>query len=65
MTGLLLDRRDSIRGRLLWLGALGHAVHKYAFYLLGAALNSFFPPFVAAFLLELIGLMLTRARTDV
>jgi len=48
-TGLLLDRRGSICGRLLWLGALGYAVYNYAFFLFGAALNSFFPLYVAAF----------------
>lgn len=63
--GLLLDRRDIILGRLLWLGALGYAMHNYSFYLFGAALNVFFPLYLSAFLLALIGLILTLARTDV
>lgn len=47
-TALLLARRGSIRGRLLWLGMLGYAGYNYAFYLFGANLNAFFPIYVAA-----------------
>ena len=65
VTGLWLDSRQRILGRLLWLGALGYAVYNYAFYLFGAALNAFFPLYVAAFLLALIGLILALAGTDV
>lgn len=39
-------RRGSLRGHLLWFGLLGYAVYNYAFYLIGAALNVFFPLYV-------------------
>ncbi|MHB1133120.1 MAG: hypothetical protein ACYC4L_12140 [Chloroflexota bacterium] len=63
--GLLLERRGSVLGRLLWLGALGYGVYNYAFYLFGAALNVFLPLYVVTFLLSLVGLVLVLARTDV
>jgi hypothetical protein len=37
---------------LLWLGAVGYAFYNYAFYLFGAALNAFFPLYVAPLLLS-------------
>ena len=41
--------RGSHRARLVWLGVLGYGVYNVAFYLLGAALNVFFPIYVLAF----------------
>ncbi len=41
-----LARRGSARARLLWFGALGYAAYNGAFYLLGAALNVYFPLYV-------------------
>jgi hypothetical protein len=41
---LLAERRalaGSLRGRLVWLGALHYLVYNYCFYLLGATLNAF------------------------
>lgn len=58
LTGLLLSGRGSVRGLLLWFGGLGYGVYNYAFYMLGAALNVFFPVYLAAFVLALIGLIL-------
>lgn len=48
--------RGSARGALLWLGLLGYGVYNYAFYLFGAALNAFFPLYVATFLLSAVAL---------
>jgi hypothetical protein len=60
---LLLSQRaaakGSPRGTLLWLGALGYGVYNYSYYLLGAALNLFFPFYVAGVLLS--GIALGRA----
>ena len=62
---LLLVRRGSTRGVLLWVGMLGYAVYNFAFYLLGATLNVFFPLYVAAFVLAAAALILTLGRLDV
>lgn len=50
--------RGSRRGFLLWLGLLGYAAYNYAFYLLGAALNAFFPLYVVAVVLASAALIL-------
>jgi len=36
-----------VQGLLLWLGLVGYSLYNYAFYLFGAALNAFFPIYVA------------------
>jgi len=64
LAAVALDRRESARGRLLWVGALGYAVYNYAYYLLGAALNVFFPIYAAALLLAATLLVATLRRTD-
>ncbi|MFB3854014.1 MAG: hypothetical protein ACE148_09355 [Vicinamibacterales bacterium] len=53
-----LAQRGSLRGHLLRLGALGYGVYNYAFYMLGAALNAFFPIYVVSFVLSAVSLML-------
>ena len=45
---LRLTRRGSARALLLWLGTLAYALYNYAYYLFGAALNAFFPLYLAA-----------------
>ena len=62
---LLLARRGSRRGLLLWLGMLGYAVYNYAFYLLGAALNPWFPLYAVLVVLSAVTLVLGLARLDV
>jgi len=59
-----LDRRESARGRLLLVGALGYAIYNYAYYLLGAALNVYFPLYAAALLLAVVLLVAMLRRTD-
>jgi hypothetical protein len=57
-------RRGWARAFLLWAGAVGYALYNYAFYLLGAALNAFFPVYVACVVLAAVMLILTLARLD-
>jgi len=62
--GLVMERRGSPRGRLLWFGSLGYGVYNYAFYSLGAALNAFFLLYIVAFQLALAAIVLGISRTD-
>jgi len=55
----------SIRAFLLSVGSVGYAVYNYAFYLLGASVNVFFPLYVASVVLAAIVLILTLGRLDV
>ena len=57
-------QRGSARAFLVWAGAIGYAVYNYAFYLLGAALNVFFPLYVSAFVLAAVILIITLGRAD-
>jgi hypothetical protein len=56
--------RGSPRAFLLWAGAVGYAVYNYAFYLLGAALNVFFPVYVVCVVLPAVMLILTLSKLD-
>jgi hypothetical protein len=51
LIGRVRARAGSARGLLLWLGVMGYAAYNYAFYLFGAALNVFFPLYVALLVL--------------
>jgi hypothetical protein len=57
-------RRGSRRAFLLWAGAVGYAVYNYAFYLLGASLNVFFPLYVASVVVAAVMLIVTLGRLD-
>jgi hypothetical protein len=57
-------RRGSSRAFLLWAGGVGYAVYNYAFYLLGAALNVFFPLYVVSVVLAAVLLVLSLGRLD-
>lgn len=61
----VLVRRGSVRGLLLWLGVLGYSAYNYAYYLLGAALNSFLPLYVALLVLSVATLILALSRIEV
>jgi len=56
--------RGSVRGLLVWLGAIGYAAYNYAFYLFGAALNAFFPMYVVGLLLAVSLLILVLSSID-
>jgi len=64
VASLLLARRGSIRGLLLWLGMLGYGAYNYAYYLLGAALNAFFPLYIVSLVLSVGTLILALSRID-
>jgi hypothetical protein len=65
VASLLLARRGSIRGLLLWLGMLGYGAYNYAYYMLGAALNAFFLLYIVALMLSVGTLILMLSRIDV
>jgi hypothetical protein len=60
----LAAQRGSFRGFLLWAGGVGYAVYNYAFYMLGAALNVFFPFYVISFVLAAVILIITLGRFE-
>jgi hypothetical protein len=57
-------QRGSARAFLAWAGAIGYGVYNYAFYLLGAALNVFFPLYVASVVLAAVILIIALGRFD-
>ena len=59
-----LAASGSVRGLLLWLGVTAYAIYNYAYYLFGAALNAFFPIYVAASILAVTSFVLTLSRLD-
>jgi hypothetical protein len=65
VASLLLARRGSILGLLLWLGVLGYGAYNYAYYMLGAALNAFFPLYIVSLVLSAATLVLALSRIDV
>ena len=65
VASLVLARRGSIRGLLLWLGMLGYGAYNYAYYMLGAALNAFFPLYIVPLVLSVVTLILALSRIDV
>lgn len=62
---LIAARRGSLRGTLVWFGALQFALYNYAFYLFGAAINVFFPLYVALFALSGFALIFGLAGLDI
>jgi hypothetical protein len=64
LAGLAGARRGSPRAFLLWAGCVGYAVYNYAFYLLGAALNVFFPLYVTALVLASVILIVSLGTRE-
>jgi hypothetical protein len=60
----VVAQRGSFRGFLLWAGSVGCAVYNYAFYMLGAALNVFFPFYVISFVLAAVMLIIALGRFE-
>lgn len=58
VAALTFARRGSNRATLLWLGVLAYAVYNYAYYLFGAALNAFFPLYLAGVITAALALIL-------
>lgn len=65
VAGIVLARRGSARGTLLWLGLLGYGAYNYAYYMLGAALNAFFALYVLGLVLSVATLIVALAHIDV
>lgn len=65
VASVVLARRGSLRGLLLWLGMLGYGAYNYAYYMLGAAFNAFFPLYIAPLVLSVVTLILALSRIDV
>jgi hypothetical protein len=63
--GVRAAGRGSVRGLLLMLGIVGYAVYNYAFYLFGAALNVFFPLYVALVVVAIVTLGVVLSSIDV
>jgi len=64
LTSSVAAERGSAGAFLLWAGAVGYAVYNYAFHLLGAALNAFFPLYVSCVVLAAVTLILTLPKLD-
>lgn len=62
---LILSMRGSQRAQLVWLGMLDYMLYNYAFYLFGAAFNSFFLIYVALFTLSMFALIFGLISLDV
>lgn len=65
LVSLVLERRGSPRGRVLWLGMLFYSMYSYLFYAVAAAFNQFFLLYVATFGLPLYALLFSVPRVDV
>lgn len=61
---LLGASRESAIGFLVWMGVLAYALYNDAFYLFGAALNVFFPLYVAILVLAGASLILGLSRAE-
>lgn len=64
MIALAAARRGSLRGRLLWLGALGYMTYAYGTYALWANWNPLFLVYVAVFGCALYAVALGLVDTD-
>ncbi len=65
IASLVYSRKGSQRWQLVWFGMLLYTLYNYAFYLFGAAFNSFFLIYVALFTLALFALLLGLPYLDV
>jgi hypothetical protein len=62
---LVFSRRGFHRATLVWLGLLFYTLYNYAFYLFGAAFNSFFLVYVGLFTLSMLALIFGMASLNV
>ncbi len=65
VAALILAMRGSRRAQLVWLGILDYTLYNYAFYLFGAAFNSFFLVYAALFALSIFALIFALVKLDV
>ncbi|MDF3068648.1 MAG: hypothetical protein K0R38_4249 [Polyangiaceae bacterium] len=64
LAGVLRTGVGSRRAQLLWLGMLAYGAYNYAYYMLGAALNGFFPIYVLSLVLSVVTLIRLLTRLD-
>jgi hypothetical protein len=64
IASLILSRGGSQRWQLVWLGMLGYMLYNYAFYLFGAAFNSFFVIYAALVSLSIFALVFGVTHVD-
>ena len=62
---LVLARRGSGRAMLVWPGLLGYVAYNDGFYVFGAALNAFFPLYIALLVLSTAALVMVLVHLDV
>ncbi len=63
--GILLSRKETLRGQLLLTGALGYFLYTYGAMCFLTAFNPFFLVYVALFSLSLFGFILSLSHLDV
>ncbi|HET9671774.1 MAG TPA: hypothetical protein VFQ40_02865, partial [Actinomycetota bacterium] len=61
---LVLGRRGSAGGRIVWLGALAYGVYNYTYFAFGAEFNAIFPLHVALLTLSIVTLLLAVTTFD-
>ena len=65
VVALMLSARGSVRGRMVWLGALYYMFYNYAFYVLGLPVTGLYLPLIALFTLSAFALALGLGSLDV
>ncbi len=63
--GMIYSVRGSVRGRLLWLGALYYMVYNYAFYVFGIPVTKLYVPWIAILVLAGFAFALAMGNLDV
>ena len=62
---LAWSARGSVRGRLLWLGALYFMIYNYAFYVFGISVTRLYVPWIATFVFAAYAFALGLGNLDV
>jgi len=63
--GVMYSSRGSVRGRLLWLGALYYMVYNYGFYVFGIPVTKLYLPWIALFVLSAFAFALGMGTLDI
>jgi hypothetical protein len=64
-SAIIMSRRDSNRGQLVWIAMLAYMAYNYIFYLYGSAFNYFFLLYVALLSLSLWTLFMILRQLDI
>jgi hypothetical protein len=62
---IIYSAHDSVRARLLWLGALYYMVYNYAFYVFGIPVTKLYLPWIALFALSGLAFALGVSNLDI